>query len=216
MSAGSQDGVSERDLKSKILDLVVMTEKGRGSVLQQAKAEENARLTVVSPSNGRTAAVKGTGKAGTGGKTTSVISGDLLTALFRPEDVRAIGEGASPRVASRLKTVVGEGHTVLRRVSENGAEVTSSGDKLNVVFKELQGPGGGSIAQGARKTQAVSIAKTGSTDVGAKGGGAAGGAEQIATAVQEGNVSMQNLHAANPATTGAAPEQHATAQRAAY
>ena len=134
----SGDGVSERDLVSKTLDLVVMTGKNRRSQLQQAQASGNARLAVVSVGGGVGKASSGKGGV-VGGKRTSVLSGDLLTVWFRPGDLPegGVGAGSRSRVETRVKTVVGDGHTVLRRVSEDGAEATSSGDKLEVEFKDV-------------------------------------------------------------------------------
>ena len=147
------------------------------------------------------------------------MSGDVLTALFRPEGATVAGNGVSPRVGTGLKTVVGEGHTVLRRVSESGAEATSSGDTLNVVFRETQGPvagGGVVVAQGSKKKQGVVVAKAGSKDARVKSGGSVEGVDQIATAVQQGHVSMVNRPVATPGAADVASEQRATAQRAVY
>jgi lipopolysaccharide export system protein LptA len=221
--AGSQDGTSERDVVSKTMDLIVATDKGGHSRLQQAKAEGNARLTVVSTANTQTTANnKGkavANKGGVEGKTTSVMSGDVLTGLFRPEPAPVAGNGPSPRVGTGLKTVVGEGHTVLRRASETGAEATSSGDTLNVEFRDMQAPvasGRSAVAQGSEKKQGSLVAKTGSKDAGVKSGGSAQGVDQISRAVQQGHVSMMNRPVAKPGTADVASEQHATAQRAVY
>ncbi len=214
---GSQDGASERDLVSKTVDLEVATEKGRHSELQQAKAEGNARLTVVTEASRRG---KGAGsKNGAGGKTTSVLSGDLLTGLFRPGDTGTTGAEAGSRVVAPLKTVVGEGHTVLRRVSESGAEAISSGDRLEVEFREMQGAtagGGVGVAQGLKKKQGTVAAKAEKGDSAAGGSRVSGGVEEIATAVQQGHVSMMNRPVAKPGSAAGVSEQHATAQRADY
>ncbi len=91
----------------------------------------------------------------------------------------------------RLSDVLADGHTFLKQVNEVGAEDTSSGDSLTVEFKDA--------SQGRGRT-----------------GPAAGpqGGDQIASAVQVGNVVMTRRTVAKP---GVAPDvQHATAQRAAY
>ena len=193
--AGTGDGVSERDLVSKALDLVVASEKNRRSQLQQAQAAGSARLTVVSAGGGGKAS---SSKGGVGGgKRTSVLSGDLLTVLFRPGDLAAggVGAGSSSRVETRVKTVVGDGHTVLRRVNEDGAEATSSGDKLEVAFRDV--PAAVSAGTAAKKPGEQ-------------------GTEEIASAVQQGHVSMMNRPAVKAGSADVAIEQHATAQRATY
>jgi lipopolysaccharide export system protein LptA len=183
----SETGWDERDLTAKTVDLELVTGQDRRSELQRAQAQEKARLVVVSDGPAK---ATGANKS-PGGKRTSVLQGDLLTAVFRP-GVRMGGDaGANTkpgRVTSQLKTISGEGHTVLRRVAEDGGESTTSGDRLEVVFREMAG--------GEAKVS--------------------GGLDEIATAEQQGHVAMTNRPAVKAGSAAGATEQHASAERASY
>jgi lipopolysaccharide export system protein LptA len=86
--------------------------------------------------------------------------------------------------ATRISEAHGVGHTALRRVNEIGVEDTSSGDTMDVRFRMA----------------AADVKKS--------------GVEEIATAVQQGNVVMTHKPVRKP---GDAPaEQRATAQKAVY
>jgi lipopolysaccharide export system protein LptA len=88
--------------------------------------------------------------------------------------------------AQRLAVVNGAGHTLLRRVSATGVVNTSSGDKLEVRFKPRAGHA------------------------------TAAAADEISTAVQEGNVVMTQTAARKQGDTSSPQEQKATAARVAY
>ncbi len=110
---------SERDLVSKSLDLNIATGSDRKMQLRQARAEGDARLTVVNPPAAEA-------KSGHKGSTTSALSGDVLTADFVTRD----GE-------THVKSAHGVGHTVLHRVSDAGATATSSGETLEAEFRSV-------------------------------------------------------------------------------
>ncbi len=185
---------SERDLVSKTLDLNIATGSDRRMQLRQARAEGNARLTVVNPP-----AVEA--KAGHKGATTSVMSGDVLTADFVMRDG-----------GSHVKNVHGVGHTVLHRVNDAGATSTSSGETVEAEFRSVVRSDSGAPQ---RLQKGTSTAKAGSKSALTGQGG-----DEIATAVQQGHVVMTNLPVAKPgAATGVGAgsgEQKATADRAAY
>jgi lipopolysaccharide export system protein LptA len=176
----------ERDLTAKTVDLEMVTERGRRSELQRAQAEGKARVMVVSNVPARLA---GANKSA-GGKRTSVLQGDLLTAVFRPYVTAGVtgSNGGAVGVGSELKTINGEGHTVLHRILEDGGEATTSGDRLEVMFRETSGAG-------AQRSS---------------------GLEEIATADQLGHVAMTNRPAPKQGNTAGTTEQHATAERALY
>jgi len=118
------------------------------------------------------------------GWTNSTMVADLLTAHF----VKSGG-------AQRLNEVHGEGHTSLKQVNEAGVEETSLGDSLEAKFKASHAQGGTADRKG---TATVTRAQ----------------GEQIATAVQQGNVVMTRRPAPKPGV--AVDVQRATAQRAVY
>jgi lipopolysaccharide export system protein LptA len=184
--AASAKDWDERDLTAQTLDLEMLTGLDRRSELQRARAEGNARLMVVSDVPAKTSGAK----KSAGGKRTSVLQGDMLTAMFRPGVAAGVAESnvKSRRVGSQLETVLGEGHTVLRRVTEDGGEATTSGDGLDVVFRETAGAG--------TKTQST--------------------LEEIATATQQGHVAMMNRPAVKAGSSVGATEQRATAERGFY
>jgi lipopolysaccharide export system protein LptA len=96
--------------------------------------------------------------------------------------------------AQRISEAHGRGHTELVRVSDKGAHSTSSGDSLDVQFN---------VAAGAAPNAN-------------KGSGAGQGGEQIATAVQQGNLVMVSTPAKKPGETNTPGEQRATAEKAIY
>ena len=87
------------------------------------------------------------------------------------------------------------GHTALRRVSGTGVEDTSSGTTLDVQFRP--------------KADAHSAA------VGAQKAGGVQGAEEISTAVQQGNVVVVHKPVRRPGDSDAG-DQRATAEKAVY
>jgi lipopolysaccharide export system protein LptA len=183
---------SERDLVSKALDLVMAAGSDKKVQLRQARAEGDARLTVVNPPAAEA-------KTGHKGSTTSAISGDVLTADF------VVRDGGT-----HVKSVHGGGHTVLHRVSDAGAVANSSGEMLETEFRSVVRSDAGGVPRSQKKT---TTAKSGSKGVIAAQG--TGSADEIATAVQQGHVVMTNLPVAKPGAA-AGVEQKATADRAAF
>jgi lipopolysaccharide export system protein LptA len=156
---------SERELGADRLELALGADGAGKAQLRDAKASGSARLKVVDAPRDKK------------GPVSSVLAGDVLTAHF----VQANG-------ATRITEAHGVGHTALRRVSETGAEDTSSGETMDVRFRMAA----------------------------AEKSGAGQGAEEIATAVQQGNVVMTHTPVRKPGDAGAPTEQRATAQKAVY
>ena len=183
---------SERDLVSKSLDLILAAGSDRKTQLRQARAEGDARLTTVNPPAAEA-------KSGHKGSTTSVMSGDVLTADF------VTREGGA-----HVKSVHGVGHTVLRRVSDAGAIATSSGETLEAEFRSVVRSDAGGLQRVQKKTSAAKVS--------GKSALVGQGADEIETAVQQGHVVMTNLPGAKPGAVGATSggEQKATADRAAF
>jgi lipopolysaccharide export system protein LptA len=96
--------------------------------------------------------------------------------------------------AQHLNEVDGDGHTTLKQVNEAGAEDDSSGDSLVVKFREAQ--------------RGVTPQKATSAPAGVQGG------DQIASAVQQGNVVLTRRTVATAQT--AADVQRGTAQHAFF
>lgn len=112
-STAANEAWSKRDLTAGAVELAFASDKAEKAQLQDAKATGNARLTLVSS----------TGKTGSG-ETASDLEGDVLTAHL-----------TSVNGTQRLTMVNGNGHTLLRRASADGAVNTSSGDALEVHFR---------------------------------------------------------------------------------
>ncbi|WP_263365115.1 LptA/OstA family protein [Edaphobacter bradus] len=166
---------SERELQAETVELALASDEAGRSLLKDAKASGDARLSVIDP------AKKGNGTSS--GTTSSAMAGDVLTAHFVKGDGR-----------QRLSEVHGDGHTALKQVGETGVEDTSSGDSLEVKFKDAAQAGRGRAAAAG--------------SAGVQGGG------QIASAVQQGNVVLTRRPVAK---AGESPDpQRATAKRAAY
>jgi lipopolysaccharide export system protein LptA len=125
----------------------------------------------------------------TGGATSSGLAGDVLTAHF----VRVNG-------ADHIAEVHGDGHTVLRKVNEKGVVNTSSGDSLVAKFRP--------VSSGASREQE----KPGQEkrDVGQQG------ADEIASAVEQGHVVMTQMPVKKAGDAAASQEERATAERAVY
>ena len=155
---------SERDLGAGAVELALVSDGAGKAQLQDAKANGDARLKVMSPA----------GKPGHVVMTSSDLGGDVLTAHFVP--VNGV---------QRLAVVNGAGHTLLRRVSAAGVVNTSSGDGLEVRFRSQAGHAGHP-------------------------------ADEISSAVQEGNVVMTQTPVKKVGDANSAEEEKATAARAAY
>ena len=184
---------SERDLVSKSLDLILAAGSDRKAELRQVRADGDARLTTVNPPAAEA-------KSGHKGSTTTALSGDVLTADF------VMREGAT-----HVKSVHGVGHTVLHRVSDEGAIATSSGETLEAEFRSVVRSDAGGPQALQKKTSTAKV-----SGMGALAG--QGTADEIATAVQQGHVVMTNLPVAKPGAAGTTSggEQRATADRAAF
>jgi len=152
---------SERELGADKLEFALNPDSAGKAQLRDAKASGSARLKLVDAPRDKK------------GPVSSAMAGDVLTAHF----VQVKG-------ATKITEAHGVGHTVLRRMSETGAEDTSSGETMDVRF------------------QMTAAEKS--------------GAEEIATAVQQGNVVMTHIPVRKPGDANAPTEQRATAQKAAY
>ena len=184
---------SERDLVSKSLDLTLAAGSDKKMELRQARAEGDARLTTVNPPATEA-------KSGHKGSTTSALSADALTADF------VTREGAT-----HVKSVHGVGHTVLHRVSDEGAIATSSGETLDAEFRSVVRSDAGGLQRIPKKTSTAKVS-------GKSALAGQGASDEIATAVQQGHVVMTNLPVAKPGAAGGTSggEQRATADRAAF
>ena len=103
------------------------------------------------------------------------------------------------------------GHTVLHRVSDEGAIATSSGETLEAEFRSVVRSDAGASQRVQKKTSTAKV-----SGMGALAG--QGTADEISTAVQQGHVVMTNLPVAKPGAAGTTSggEQRATADRAAF
>src|ERR1017187_7473721 len=175
---------SVRDLTAAKLE-VELARAGEGKVQpRNAEATGDAHLTVID--NGSLA-----GDAGAGRKE---LSADDLKAHLR--------DTGSAKQPPQLDTIAGRGHTVLRQMSADGVEQTSSGDTLDARFRPAAG-----------KTRAG----TGANRRGAEDLGTA----SLASAVQQGHVTMMRRVPAKSgraagATAAGDDVEHAKAERATY
>jgi lipopolysaccharide export system protein LptA len=175
---------SVRDLTAKKLE-VELVRAGEGKPQpRDAEATGDAHLTAID--NGNLA-----GDAGAGRKELS--ADDLRVHL------RDTGNAKQP---PQLDTLAGRGHTVLRQVSADGVEQTSTGDTLDAKFRPAAG-----------KTRAgTGTSRRGVEDL---------GTASLASAVQQGHVTMmrrvpaKSARAAGATAAGDDVEQ-ARAERAAY
>jgi lipopolysaccharide export system protein LptA len=156
---------SERELGADKVELALSSDSAGKAQLRDAKASGNARLKMVDAPRDKK------------GPVSSAMAGDVLTAHF----VQVEG-------TTRITEAHAVGHTALRRVSDTGAEDTSSGETMDVHFR---------MADGEKS-------------------GTGQGAEEIATAIQQGNVVMTHKPVRKPGDANAPTEQRATAQKAVY
>ena len=170
---------STRDLTAAKVE-AELVRAGAGKVeLRNAEATGGPHLTVVN--NGTLASSSGAG--------TTELAADDLTAHM-------VATGAA-KTAPQVDTIAGRGHTVLRQVSADGTEQTSSGDTLDAKFRP----------KGAAK---------GKTAVGGMG------TESLTNAVQVGHVTVMRRspgRGAQSAAKGAGSQdavERAVAERAAY
>ena len=164
-SVAPSDPWSERELGADKVELALSADSAGKAQLRDAKATGSARLKMVDAPRDKK------------GPVSSAMAGDVLTAHF----VQVEG-------ATRITEAHGVGHTALRRVSDTGAEDTSSGETMDVHFRMAA----------------------------AEKSGTGQGAEEIATAVQQGNVVMTHKPVRKPGDANAPTEQRATAQKAVY
>ena len=165
-----------------------LTPAGRNEMhLRDAEASGNAHLTMVD--NGSLA-----GNAGAGRRE---LSADDLKAHLR--------ETGDAKQSPQLDTIAGRGHTVLRELSADGVEQTSTGDTLDAKFRPKAG----------KTRPAASVAAAGRPAGGARDLGTA----MLASAMQQGHVTMMRREPAKQgsAAVNAGDEvRHAVAERAAY
>lgn len=186
---------STRDLTAAKFEVALVPAGPGQSQLQDAEATGNPHLTMVN----------GGSLASSSGEGTTELSGDDLKAHMIPT-----GDAKQP---PQVDTLTGRGHTVLRRVSVDGTEQTSTGDTLDAKFRPT-------TASGMARTHAAAAGKAGA------GSSLAGGMDlnSLWNAVQAGHVSMTGhlpARVGTDAKTGAAvslPEkmEHALAERAVY
>ncbi len=150
---------SERELGANQVELALSADAAGKAQLRDAKASGSARLKMVDAGRDKK------------GPVSSALAGDVLTAHF----VQVEG-------VTKITEAHGVGHTTLRRVSEIGAEDTSSGDTMDVRFQTAGGRG----------------------------------ADEIATAVQQGGVVMTHKPVRKAGDVGVPAEQRATGQKAIY
>jgi lipopolysaccharide export system protein LptA len=166
---------SERDLAASSAELALGSDAKGKTLLRDAKASGSSRLKVLTP------AVKGKKR----GATSSELAGDVLVAHF----VRVNG-------ADHIAEVHGEGHTLLRKVSETGVVNTSAGDSLVAEFRPVVSGAGHEGRQ--------------------SGQGATSETDEISTAVEQGHVVMTQMPVQKPGDAAAPQEERATAERAVY
>lgn len=170
--ATASAGWSEREVAGQRVELSMVPEGTKQTILHEVRASGGARMMASIPA-----------KTGAKGGGSNAMRGDVLTAEFGERDGKA-----------ELRKVDGAGHTVLRRVSEAGAEDVSSGKTLTALFRGVAGTG-------------VKAADAASKEV--------AGRVELVTAVQDGGVKIVHKGAAD-ATTGAVAEEEASAKTAAY
>jgi lipopolysaccharide export system protein LptA len=180
VSTAAGESWNERELNAGSVEIALATDSEGRAQLRDAKAEGNARLKVV-------------GAAAKGGKTTSALAGDLLTAKF----VRVGGK-------DHIAEVHGDGHAALRRVGSTGGVNTGSGDSLVAHFRP--------VTAGAERGQSGSGGRQPAKNDGLE----AGGGDEVSDAVEQGHVVMTQIPARKPGETTAPLEERATADRAFY
>ena len=112
-SAGGNDAAwSQRDLDSESLDLALIADAAGKQQLRDVKATGLARMTSVTPD------------PKSGGRSTSKLAGDTLTAHF-----------LAKTGSSELSTVHGAGHTSLQQIAATGLDQTSTGNILDAEFR---------------------------------------------------------------------------------
>lgn len=150
---GPNDRWSDRELSAQVVDMGLDTDAAGRSRPRDAKASGGARLRVVD------------GAANGKGSSSNSMAADVLTAQFIVG-----GDGAS-----RLDEVKGRGRTVLQQVSETGVIETSSGDALEIRFRDAAAKGtakkspgfeGSSVASAVQQGNVVVTRKTPAKDGG--------------------------------------------------
>jgi lipopolysaccharide export system protein LptA len=180
---------SERELNAARAELALAADAGGKARLRDAKAVGDARLTVVN------AAAKG---GANGGRSTSALAGDVLTAHF-------VRIGNKDHIAE----VRGDGRTVVRRVSATGVVNTGSGDSLVAHFRPV-------TAGVGRRSGGSSQDQRGRGQQGRKDELGGGGADEVSDAVEQGHVVMTQLPVRKAGEATAPLEERATAERAVF
>lgn len=107
----------ERNLEANSLEMFLASEAGGKPQLHQAVARGSARLSSI--------AIRPTQPGKRAETTTTKLNGDSLQANF-----------LSTRGTTQISTVHGAGHTVIDQLGPTGVHQTSSGDMLDVAFRE--------------------------------------------------------------------------------
>lgn len=162
---GAKEPWSTRDLTAAKLETELVPAGPGRSELRDAEATGDPKINIVN----RGSAAKG------GGEGTTDLSADDLKAHF----VAA----ADVKQPSQLDTIVGRGHTVLRQMSMDGVEQTSTGDALDAKFRPKGVPG------------ATKVAATGASTSQNFG-------DAILSAVQQGHVTMMRSEPAKSQRAG--------------
>ena len=197
---------SRRDLTAAKVEARLAPAGAGRPQLQDVEATGSAHLTV--ESSGSLASTRGAG-------TTELAADDLKAHLIDAKD------GRQP---PRLDTVAGRGNTLLRQVSADGTEQTSSGDMLDAKFRPWSTSRATSSATlNVAKTRPARAAVGGPSHEGAGSPTGGEGVDDLWNAVQQGHVSMMRLvPAKSGAKAGTKPGsaqkdvERASAERAAY
>jgi lipopolysaccharide export system protein LptA len=193
---------STRDLTAAKVETRLAPAGAGTSQLRDVDAAGSAHLTV--ESNGSLASARGAG-------TTELAADDLKAHLI---------DAKNGRQPPRLDTVAGRGHTLLRQVTADGTEQTSTGDMLDAKFR----PWSTSRATlNSVKTRPAGAAVGGPSHEGASRPAGGEGVDDLWSAVQHGHVSMMRLvPAKSGAKAGTRPVsaqkdvERASAERAEY
>jgi lipopolysaccharide export system protein LptA len=186
-TAAAHDPWSTRDLTAAKLDTLLAAAGPGKSQLKEAEATGNPHLTFV----GNAAQ----NHAGVSGETTTELSADDLKANMLL--------AADAKQPPQLDTLSGRGHTLLRQVSPDGIEQTSSGDTLDAKFRPKPAPASG-------KTRQSAVAINNALPIGQPA------ADSLSSAVQQGHITMQRRVPAKPGTKAHDDIEHAVAERSVY
>jgi lipopolysaccharide export system protein LptA len=177
-SAAPKEPWTVRDLTAAKVEVALGNDALGHSQVHDADATGAAHLTVVDVAHGPAGAHPGEGR-------TELGADDLKAHLVRGTDGR-----------TTLDTLTASGHTILRQLTANGVDQSSTGDLLEAKFRPST-PVKAAVPQAKPDRQVT---------------------EALQSAVQSGHVSLTRSAPAKtaPGTPPVADVQHATADRAAY